>query len=132
MDIQELIESLSPIERKVLPFINEGDIEDIIEKSGFDHVTVLRALEFLNSKEIISLKIWKKKIVDLGTNGIHYKKNGLPERQLLYILEKGSMDFQSAQKESKLSQDEFRAALGVLKKKALIELKNGKNRSGCI
>ena len=126
MDIKELIESLSPIERKVLPFIKDGNIEDIIEKSGLDRVTVLRALEFLNSKKIIFLEVSKEKIIDLGTNGIQYLKNGLPERQLLYVVEKGIHTLESAQKDSKLSQNEFRAALGALKKKALIELKNGK------
>ena len=33
---------------------------------------------------------------------------------------------QDAQKESGLSDDEFKASIGALKKKALIELKNGK------
>ena len=126
MDIKEIIESLSPIERKIIPFLNEDNIEDIVEKSGLDRVTVLRALEFLKSKDIISLEIEKEKIVDLGVNGVHYKKNGLPERQLLYLVGEKNPSLSDAQKNSKLSEDEFRAALGALKKKALIELKNGR------
>ena len=40
--------------------------------------------------------------------------------------EKRIISLQEAQKQSALSNDEFKASLGVLKKKALIELKNGK------
>ncbi len=126
MNKKELVESLSPNERKIIPYLNEKKIEKIIEKSGLDRVSVLRALEFLNSKKIIRLDVSKRKIVDLGTNGIFYKKKGLPERQLLYLIEKNTQNIESAQKSSKLSQNEFRAAFGVLKKKALIEVKNEK------
>ena len=121
-----LAESLSPLERKIMPFLQEKDFDKLIEKSGLDNVSVLRALEFLAVKKIIELKIEKKKIVDLGTNGILYRKRGLPERQLIMLVEKKPIDLQTAQKESKLSQNEFRAALGALKKKTLIELKNNK------
>ena len=125
LEINKMIESLSPLERKVIPYLNE-DIEGIIEKSSLDRVSVLRALEFLNSKRIISLKIEKRRIVDLGTNGIYYKKKGLPERNLLGVVEKKILSIEEAQIESKLSDNEFKAALGALKKRALIELKNGK------
>ena len=124
-DINNVIEALSPLERKVISFLS-GNIEEIIEKSGLDRVSVLRALEFLNTKGIISLEIKKKKIVDLGTNGIYYKKKGLPERNLLKIVEKKNLPLNEAQNESKLSANEFKAALGALKNRVLIELKNGK------
>jgi len=125
MDLKSIIESLSPLERKIIPFLKESNIEKIIENSGLDRVSVLRALDFLNSKEAIILKINKKKIIDLGINGIFYKKKGLPERQLLYFLEKGPVKIQLAQKESKLTPNEFKAALGSLKKKALIGMEEG-------
>ena len=126
MDMQELIESLSPIEKKVTPFLSLQSFDEIIEKSGLDRVSVLRALEFLNSKKVIELKIEKKKIIDLGTNGIYYKKKGLPERQLLLIAEQGPVSLQNAQKQSRLSDNEFKAAIGALKKKALADIKNGR------
>ncbi len=125
LNIRELVESLSPIERKIIPYLKEG-FESIIKKSELDRVSVLRALEFLNTKKILKLQINRKKIIDLGTNGIFYKKKGLPERQLLHLIEKKGYTLDEAQKESKLSQNEFKAALGALKKKAMIELKNGR------
>jgi len=123
---KEIIEALSPIERKIIPFLTNSSFEELMEKSKLDNVSALRALEFLSSKKIIEINISNKKIIDLGTNGIFYKKKGLPERQLIYLIEKKNYSLDDAQKESKLSQNEFKAALGALKKKALIEIKNGK------
>ncbi len=125
MQNQEIIESLSPIEQKILPYLEGKNIQEIIEKSMLDRVSVLRALEFLSSKKIIILKISKKKIIEPGTNGIYYKTKGLPERQLIILLEKGNLNLEEAQKQSHLSKNEFKAALGALKKKAQIEIKNG-------
>jgi len=125
--MKKLIESLSPIERKILPHIEEEKIEDICKKSNLDKTSVVRALEYLSKKKIIKLEYKKNKIVELAINGILYKKKGLPERRLLNLLyKKRILSLREAQKESKLSNDEFKASLGVLKKKALIELKNGK------
>lgn len=126
MDKKELIESLSEIERKIIPFLNE-DIKAIKQKSGLDEISVQRALQFLQNKDIIRLKIAEKKIADLGTNGILYQKNGLPERLLLNLLaENKELSLEEAEKLSKLSGNEFKAALGALKKRANIELKHGK------
>jgi phenylalanyl-tRNA synthetase alpha chain len=127
MDIQKITESLSPIERKILPFLEEPKIIDICKKSNLDKVSVIRALEYLQNKGIVNLTTQKKKIIEIGVNGALYKKKGLPERRLLNLLdEKRIIPMKQAQKESKLSSDEFKVSLGVLKKKALIELKNGK------
>jgi len=123
--IEEIVETLSPIERKILPFINE-DFQSLIEKSGLDEISVMRALEFLANKNIINIKTETKKIVDLDINGILYKRRGLPERALLNLIEKGHISLAEAKKQSKLSDNEFTAALGALKKKALIDIKNGK------
>jgi phenylalanyl-tRNA synthetase alpha chain len=125
--MEKLIESLSPNERKVLLHIEEKNIVEICRKSNLDKVSVLRALEYLQNKEIIKLIVEKKKIVEAGVNGLYYLKKGLPERRLLHLLsEKRILSLVEAQKESKLNSDEFRASLGALKSKAFIELKNGK------
>jgi len=123
MDINELKESLSPNERKIVPYLETKNIKKIIKESGLDKTSVIRALQFLSNKSVLNLKLEKKKIVDLGINGILYKRKGLPERRLLEELEKKSpIDMN----ESKLNKNEFKAALGALKKKALIDIKNGK------
>ena len=125
--MENLIESLSLIERKVLPYIEEKKISDICKKSNLDKVTVLRALEYLGNKKIVELNFEKKKIIDVGVNGALYKKKGFPERRLLLLLDnKRIISLKDAEKDSGLNLDEFKVSLGVLKSKALIEIKNGK------
>lgn len=125
-EITNITEKLSPIERKIVPFL-ESNIEEIKEKTELDETTILRALKFLENKEVLKIKTSTKTIVELGTNGIYYKKKGLPERKLISTIEKNNMlELNEAKKESKLSDNEFKVSLGVLKKKAMIELINGK------
>ena len=120
----KLIESLSPNEIKILPYLEE-EISEICKKSNLDKTSVLRSLEYLQNKNIVKISFKKKKIIEIGVNGALYKKKGLPERRLLNLLdEKKIIKLQEAQKQSNLSNDEFKASIGVLKKKALIELKN--------
>jgi len=126
-DMNKIIESLSPNERKILPYLKEGDVDEIVLKSGLDKTSVLRALGYLENKKIIELSHKKKKIIEIGVNGALYKKKGLPERRLLSLLnEKRILTLKDAQKQSALSDEEFKVSIGVLKKKAIIEIKNGK------
>ncbi len=123
---EKLIESLSPNERKILPYLKEN-INEISRQSKLDRTSVLRALEYLENKKIIVLSRERKKIVELGVNGSLYHKKGLPERRLLNLLnEKRILRLDEAQKQSALSDEEFKASIGALKKKALIEIKNEK------
>ena len=124
---QKLIESLSPHERKIIPYLGEENINEICKKSNLDKISVTRALEYLQTKKIVELEVQTKKIVEIGVNGALYKKKGLPERRLLHLLhDKRIIPLAEAQKESGLSNDEFKASIGALKKKALIELNNQK------
>jgi len=123
---EHILESLNANERKILQHLNEP-FEHIIKKSGLDEVAVLRSLEFLSNKKILELKIKSSKIIDLGVNGILYKQKGLPERRLINLLaEKKTISIEQAKKESELSDNEFQAALGALKKKALLNMMEGK------
>ncbi len=127
MDVKKILESLSPHELKILPYLEEKDIISICRKSNLDKTSVSRALEYLKNKGIVELYYDKKKIIDLGINGLLYRKKGLPERRLLNFLEeKRIIPLEEAQKQSKLSEDEFRASIGSLKKKSLIEIRNNK------
>ena len=125
-NINNIIDSLGPNERKILPYLKEN-IEKIIQNSKLDKTSILRAMDYLENKGIITISRNKKKIVELGINGALYKKRGLPERRLLNLLnEKRILKLDEAQKQSGLSEDEFKVSIGVLKKKALIEINNEK------
>lgn len=124
--MEKIVESLSPNESKIIPYLKEPIVE-ICKKTSLDKVSVIRALEYLQNKQIIKLNITKTKVIDLAVNGILYKKKGLPERRLLNALnEKRILTFEEAQKVSEISSDEFKASLGALKRKALVEINNGK------
>jgi len=125
--IERILESLSPNERKILPYLEEKSLVDICKKASLDKVSVLRSLEYLKNKGIAELLVEKRKIVQIGLNGALYRKKGLPERRLMNLLnEKRILKTDDAKKKSSLSEDEFRASLGVLKKRGLIELKKDK------
>jgi len=122
-EIEEITLSLSPSEREVLPWVNLKNDSEISKKSGQDITTVRRNLQFLSNKGIVTLKFKTKKKVDLGGNGIRYKKDGLPERKLLNLLgEFKNLQLDEAKKRSELLENEFSIALGVLKKKAFISI----------
>ncbi len=125
-NIQKIIESLSPNERKIIPYLKEGSLNKIKEKiEDLDKTAILRALEFLSNKGIVKLESKQKKVIELGINGLLYIKQGLPERKLMNLIsEKNSLSLQEAKKQSGLSNNEFKVALGALKKKALINLVN--------
>jgi len=126
-DINTIIESLSPNERKVIPFLKEKNIEKIAEKTELNKAAVLRSLEFLGNKKALKLEIVKTKMVELGVNGLLYKKKGLPERRLLNIIsEKKNVSLENAKKLSSLNDNEFKASLGALKRRALINMINNK------
>lgn len=87
MEKDKIIESLSPIERKVIPFLAScKNLDDITSKSEMDSTSALRALEFLKNKGIVNIKTSEKQVVGLGINGVYYQKKGLPERKLLQAL----------------------------------------------
>lgn len=123
---EKLIESLSPNELKIIPYLKEN-IDEICRRSKLDRTSVLRALEYLENKNIVTLSKERRKIVELGINGALYRKKELPERRLLNLLnEKRILKLDEAQKQSSLSDEEFKASIGALKKKALLEIKNEK------
>ncbi len=124
--IEEILEGLSPIERQVLPYILEGNVSDISKKTGLDNTTILRALQFLENKELIKKSIKKSWIIELDNNGREYLGVGLPERRLLNLMHKeGRIDLQEAKKKSGLNDNEFSVALGALKGKAIIRMEGG-------
>ncbi len=125
-ELQKIIEKLSPLERKIIPFL-KLKIPEIEKKSNLDSTSTIRALRFLENKGIIKIEKSRKRIIDLGTNGVYYKNHYLPERKLLLVLEESKLiSLEEAAKSSKLTDNEFKVSLGILKNMRFIEIKNGK------
>lgn len=129
MDEKLIIESLSPMERGVFSSLGDGvlSIDKISEKSGLDKTTVLRAVNLLEKKKLVSVESSEKDIVDLGILGVNYLKKELPERVLLNKLsEKKVVPIGEIKNVCSLNDNEAKIALGVLRKKALVEIEQGR------
>ncbi len=123
MDIQKLIDKLHPLERKVLPAIGKsGSFDEIVKITSLQDVEVMRALQWLKNKGIASVKDESRDMILLGNNGTRYIKKGLPERRLLNAID-GTMTIDEAAEKAGISKDEINIALGVLRRKAAIEIK---------
>jgi phenylalanyl-tRNA synthetase alpha chain len=119
--VQETLETLSPMERKVIPSLGKK-IKEIENITNLDSTSVNRALQFLANKKIVELKTKISNSIELDVNGIDYQKKGLPERRLLSLLLEKPLTLEEAKKESGLSENEFQAALGTLKSKSMIKM----------
>jgi phenylalanyl-tRNA synthetase alpha chain len=129
MENQKIIESLSPIERKVLPILSTQaqDLDEISKKTETDKTTALRAVQFLKNKKLAETIEKQKKIIQAGLNGLYYLKKQLPERRLLNKLgEKKTIPFHEIRKICSLNKDEAKAAIGVLKRKAVISISSNR------
>lgn len=126
---RDLVQSLHPLERKLLPFLKEGvSASLLVKESGLKEVEVMRALQWLENKKALSLSSAEKSIVGLDKNGAEYIKKGLPERRFLEAIKERELSFDDIQKKADLDKEEFNACVGVLKKKAAIDVEKDKIR----
>lgn len=125
MDIKKLIDTLHPLERKVLPVLDKiSDFSGIVSETKLKEVEVMRALQWLQNKGVVKLKEELKEVVDLGKNGKRYLKEGLPERKFLNKISSGDwFGLDQISKQLNLDKQEINACLGSLRKKAALEIK---------
>ncbi len=122
---EKLIKSLHPFERKILPLLRKfSTIEELEAHSKLKQVEIVRALQWLENKNLVKIEKFPKDIVLLDKNGILYLEKRLPERRLLEAVAKKQISFDQAKEI--LDKDEFTIALGLLKNKGLIKIENGK------
>src|SRR3989338_7364831 len=126
MEIKKLAESLNPSERKVVKVLdNFSSFHDILKVTELKDVEVMRALQWLQNKNIIKIKEEEKELVFLDENGKKYLKEALPERRFLEVLEKPASIAEVTRK-TRLSNEEIAISLGTLKSKAAIEINKDK------
>ncbi|MBI2655999.1 phenylalanine--tRNA ligase subunit alpha [Candidatus Woesearchaeota archaeon] len=127
MEIKKLAESLNPAERKVARVLDDiNSFDEIIKATGLKDVEVMRALQWLQNKNIVRIKESQKEVVSLDENGIKYLKYGLPEAIFLENVEK-TVSMGELGKKTNLSSEELAISLGVLKSKAAIEIRKDKD-----
>jgi len=129
MDIKKLIDTLHPLERKVLPVLAKTlDFNEIIKQTELKDVEVMRALQWLENKQVLKLKDELKEVIELGKNGKQYLEKGFPEKRFLEQIKDYPKDEDMIKKKANLSQQEFGVSMGVLKKNStiLIDKKDGR------
>jgi phenylalanyl-tRNA synthetase alpha chain len=123
MDIDKTIKILHPLERKVLPFLDKhSSFNEIVGCTKLQEVEVMRALQWLQNKEILKLKEELKEVVELDKNGRTYLRKGLPERSFLNSIKEKPLTLDEIQTKTELDKAEINIALGVLRGKAAIEI----------
>jgi phenylalanyl-tRNA synthetase alpha chain len=120
MEMQRVIESLHPLERKVLPLIKDKTLlKDLAKKSGIKEVEAMRALQWMENKGIVKIESVSREIVVLDENGKIYANSGLPERRFLEAMER-EMTYEEIKKKTGLKDDEMIKCIGVLKSRYAI------------
>ncbi len=116
-DHEKLIATLHPLERQVLPFLTDGiTVEELKAKTGMQDVEIIRALQWLSNKQVLTLGKTSRFIVALGTNGQYYLSQGLPERRFLDALSEGPLSLNAVREQASLNADELNVCVGKLKK----------------
>ncbi|MDP2908689.1 MAG: phenylalanine--tRNA ligase subunit alpha [Nanoarchaeota archaeon] len=123
-DLNRLIQTLHPLERVVVPVLeNDIDVAAITKKTGLKEVEVMRALQWLENKGIIKIQQILKEIINLDKNGALYVMEGLPEKRFLQTLtEEERMTLDEVSEKAHLTKEEVNICLGLLKKRGAIEI----------
>ncbi len=104
----------------------EQSVDTLVDTEN-NKTTVLRAITFLENKNLVKSTTEEKKVIDLGILGVNYSKKELPERTLLGKLEKQeSIPINEVKNACSLNENEAKVAIGTLKNKAFIIVVDGK------
>jgi len=123
MDIQKIIDTLHPLERKVLPLLLKYySLKEIIKVSGMQEVEVMRAVQWLSNKKLIFINETYEELIFLGENGKKYLETALPERLFLNAVSEKSLTLDEIGEKTKLTREELEVSLGILRRKNAIEI----------
>ncbi|KYK24586.1 hypothetical protein AYK26_03350 [Euryarchaeota archaeon SM23-78] len=125
-DIKDLIKTLHPLERRVAPLLRQTAIfSELVKKSRLKDVEVMRALQWMQNKQVLKIKEDVKEVLVLGENGKKALKTGLPELVFLNSIKHKAKLLDKIREETKLSKEEINACIGLLKGKASIHIGKG-------
>lgn len=120
--MSDVVKSLHRLERIVLPFLEtKEEVKELAEASKLKDIEVMRALQWLSNKKIVSISEESEEFVVLESNGRKAKEEGLPERKALSLL---TVNKQTADSlvAAGIDQTEINIIIGSLKKKAAIDI----------
>jgi len=126
MDYEDVAERLHELERKVLLALKVRDRQTslaLMVTACIDESSVNRALLWLSSKDLISVKEEVKELLALDVNGEAYLKKGLPEKRFLQLIQQGVGSL--GELRDSLGKDEFNVSIGLLKSNGYIVIEKG-------
>jgi phenylalanyl-tRNA synthetase alpha chain len=124
-ELHKIAEMLHPLERKIFPLLKKHKLlSELIDASGLPEAAVMRAVQWLQNKQLIVATDDSKKRIELDRNGKEYVDKGLPEFQLLRLLQKSHTELllSDAQEKLEMQLPELQVAIGMLKRRNLIAL----------
>ena len=125
--MKDIIKTLHPLERRVLPKISSYiSLNEIKKQTDLKEVEIMRALQWLKNKDIVSLETKEEELIVLDLNGKKYLNDGLPEQRFIQAINNKVLTLQQIASETNLSMDEINACIGILKKKMAIEITKDK------
>ena len=126
MDLNKVIETLHPLERKVIPYLkNSKNLKELQHHSKLSEVEIIRALQWLENKNILRVTKKHSTLYSLDKNGMLYAFKKLPELQFLNSIKNQELNLNKIKELTNLSKEELNISLGMLKKLSAIEIKNG-------
>lgn len=127
--LAEKVKELSDIERKVLLSLSAKGVsfEELSISAGVPIDSVRRAAAWLSEKGFASVSEKESEKLALTADGEKALSKGMPENILLQTLANlgGKATFADLERESRLTKQEFMAALGINKRKAFVVISAG-------
>ncbi len=125
MDIDSIIKALTPLERKVIPYLkNNVSIQGLQDLTNLQEVEVIRALQWLEIKKAVKINIDHKNQIKLNKNGLLYLEKEMPERRLLKLSKSKALTIDDLRKSSEFEPEELNIAIGFLKSRNAITIEN--------
>ncbi len=118
-NLKEVIYSLHPLERKVLPYVQLKSTSEIAKKANLTEAESLTGLQLLEQKGYVKLDQSEEKFIGLDKFGEKFVDSDLPEIAFLKEIEIK----EKKHSELNIEPDQIGAALGILKRNQLISIK---------
>lgn len=122
-----LMSELHRLERRLLVALKDGtylQIEEISEKADLPESSVDRALMWLAEKKLITIKEEKRITIRLGSEGLKFLKEGMPERRLVNTIidAGGELSLNEVTELSDINSELVNIAIGWARRKGWLEI----------
>ncbi len=122
-NLKKIIYSMHPLQRKIIPYVSLGNIEDIVKKTGLEESIVKTGVQLLEHDGFANFEIIENEYIQLDKFGLKFIGDDLPEIKFLKKIVNGP----KSQLELGLSPEEFSSAIGFLKRNSLINVERNNN-----